>query len=183
MPRRRKSAAPLSTTDVLLGRISSLEEQVKILRQAKASSIQTLDTVNYNDPAQGELVIDWPTGCIMYYHINEWHPVDGDCMETLKGKIVATSSGDTTVIAGVANKQIRVIAFDFLSSIKVDVKFKSGATDISGVYAVPKTGGKVNPANHSGWMQCGTGQALVINLSVASVLGGVITYVLKDPPV
>lgn len=180
MPRRREATAPQTATDVLLRRINDLENQVKNIQQAKASHVQTIDVLNYNDPSQGELVIDY-RGCMYYYHLNEWNELWGDCMETLKAKIVATGSGDTTIISAVADKFIRVIALDLLTSARVDIKFKSGSTDLSGVYSLPKNGGKVNPENRSGWMDCAENEAFIINLSGTAVVGGVIDYVLEDP--
>lgn len=101
-------------------------------------------------------------------------------LDTTKIPLVATASGDTTVVAAVTGYKIRVIAYDFLVSANVDVKFKSGSTDITGLYSVPVRGGKVDNENESGWFETAASEALKINLSAAVTLGGTLTYILVE---
>lgn len=72
MPRRRKSVAPLDSSQVLTDRMDVLEKVLRTMQQAQAASVQVVDTENFNDPVEGMTVVDWPTGRFCYYHDNKW---------------------------------------------------------------------------------------------------------------
>lgn len=74
MPRniQRHKVAPQSVEAVLNERIESNSAAIRILQQAKISSLQVVDIENFNDPAEGVTVINWPTSQICFYHNNEW---------------------------------------------------------------------------------------------------------------
>jgi len=60
MPLRRKTVAPQTENAVLAERVSKLEKELRTIRQAGPTTIQTVDTAKYLDPAQGEVFLNWP---------------------------------------------------------------------------------------------------------------------------
>lgn len=89
--------------------------------------------------------------------------------------IILGNSG--TVVAGVAGKRIRVFGMATVALAAVGVKLQSNATDISGVLSLAANGGVV--WGHSGtvpWCETAVGEALNINMTLATTLGGVLIY-------
>ncbi len=90
--------------------------------------------------------------------------------------ISAASSGNNTVVAAVTGKKIRVLRFHYKSGGTVNAKFTDGTNDLTGLFA--ETAGS---ANGAGWcpvgvFETGVGAALILNLSAAVGLAGVLTY-------
>lgn len=101
---------------------------------------------------------------------------------------VATS-GDNTLIAGVANKRIRFHGGMFHAASTVSLYMKSSGSSrvlygdstnkvSSGGASDP--GGFAIPFNPVGWFTCDAGDDLEINLSGAIVVSGVAIYTLVD---
>lgn len=94
------------------------------------------------------------------------------------------TSGDNTLVSGVANKKIRVLSMMLISAGTVNLYFRSNAagTVIFGgsankINLVANTG-FVLPYNPHGWMEVTTdGHALVANLSAAIAVSGGMTYI------
>lgn len=91
--------------------------------------------------------------------------------------ISVSSAGDNTIVAAVASNVIRVISFLISSSGVVNVKWKSAATDKTGLIYLDTKGGAVGPYNPDGHFQTGVNEALILNLSAAVAVGGVLSYV------
>jgi hypothetical protein len=94
-------------------------------------------------------------------------------------KIVASSSGATTIVAAVTSKKIRVVALQVIANAAVNVKWQSHVTptDLTGLAYLAANGGYVLPYNPVGWCETVSGEALDINLSGAIAVGGFLTYV------
>lgn len=95
-------------------------------------------------------------------------------------KIVASSSGATTIVAAVTSKKIRVLAWDVVVNAAVNFKWQSHVTptDLTGLYYNAGQGGGVARAFIPvGYFETIAGEALDINLSGAVAVGGVLTYV------
>lgn len=93
--------------------------------------------------------------------------------------ITAASSGDNTVIAGVAGKKIYVFAWNISFSGTVNAKFTDGAagTLVSGLYYGIVNAGGGNAVTPPYYLWSGTaGNALVLNLSAAVAVGGSVSY-------
>jgi hypothetical protein len=90
--------------------------------------------------------------------------------------VVASSSGNTAVVAAVSGKRIVVVAHKILANAAVNVKWQSASTDITGLSYLAANGGEVLPYNPAGWFRTTAGEALNINLSGAVAVGGHITY-------
>jgi hypothetical protein len=89
--------------------------------------------------------------------------------------IILSSSG--TVITGVAGKKIRVMALAVVSLAAVGIKLQSNTTDITGVLSLAANGGIVwNAGGRTAWCETAAGEALNINISAGTTLGGVIVY-------
>lgn len=96
--------------------------------------------------------------------------------------IVASASGNTTVVAAVAGKAIRVLGYTLVSDAAVSVKFAQAGTsnvDLTGVMALSANGGAAPNDGGGGWglMQTAKGHALALNLSANAGVGGHLTYI------
>ena len=89
--------------------------------------------------------------------------------------INATTSGDTQVVAAVSNRRIVVVAYAVVASATVNIRFRSGTTDITGSMRVVEGGG-IAHAYDAGLFQTAVGQALNINLSANATVGGYVVY-------
>jgi hypothetical protein len=90
-------------------------------------------------------------------------------------QINATSSGDTQVVAAVSGRRIVVVAYAVVASATVNIRFRSGTTDITGSMRLVEGGG-IAHAYDVGLFQTATGQALNINLSANATVGGYVVY-------
>lgn len=91
----------------------------------------------------------------------------------------ASTLGTNTVVATVSTKKIRVIQWVATTKATVDFKWQShGGTDLTGLFygsgAGGGAGGAYNPLGH---FETAAGEALDINLSVATTVGGSLVYV------
>lgn len=106
---------------------------------------------------------------------------DGTTAVTPKFAVInASSGGDNIIVAAVTGKKIRVLSYAFVSSGTVNVKWQSGATDISGLmYFIANTGisAGYNPKGH---FQTAINTNLELNLSAGIALGGHINYIEVD---
>lgn len=91
--------------------------------------------------------------------------------------ITASSSGNTTVVAAVTSKKIRVIQYLVSASAAVNVKFRSAtAGDKTGLVYLAASGGCGAAFNPVGHFETASGEALQINLSAAVAVGGHLVY-------
>jgi|SRR5882762_316219 len=107
--------------------------------------------------------------------------LNGNTALTPKFKVItASSSGATTIVALVAAKKIRVLAWDLKVNAAVNFKWQSHVTptDLTGLYYNSGQGDGVARAfSPVGYFETIAGEALDINLSGAAAVGGVLTYV------
>lgn len=92
------------------------------------------------------------------------------------GVVSLTSSGDTTVLAGVAGKKIILLGYTVVCGGATTLTWKSGAsTAISGGMPFAANGGA---APDSVWGICETayGEALVLNSTANVAVGGTVAY-------
>jgi hypothetical protein len=89
--------------------------------------------------------------------------------------INATTSGNTQVVGAVSGKRIRVIAYAVIASATVNIRFRSGSTDITGSMRVVEGGG-IAHAYDGGLFETAVNQPLNINLSTNATVGGYIVY-------
>lgn len=91
--------------------------------------------------------------------------------------LAAASSGDNTVVAAVAGKKIQVERFILVANGTVNAKWRSGTTDVSGLlYLVANSGVSAPGGGTEYWVETVAGQALVLNLSAAIAVGGIVVY-------
>ncbi len=99
--------------------------------------------------------------------------------------IEVSASGDNTIVAGVAGKHIHVLQVVIIAAAEVTVRWKSGATNLSGPMALAKNGGysaessSEYPRPIEGVLVTGQGEALVLNLGAAVSVGGHLRYFVK----
>lgn len=93
--------------------------------------------------------------------------------------ISASSSGNNTVISAVASKKIRVLRMHLSSNGAVNAKFTDGAggSDLTGLQYLTQYGGFGAAYCPVGLFETTANTALVLNLSGAVAVGGVLTYV------
>lgn len=95
--------------------------------------------------------------------------------------VSATSAGDNTLVAAVSAHCIRVVAAVLVASGGTNTAtFQSGAGGlaIGGATDFPNDAQLVLPYNPAGWCETGIGEPLVLNLSDAHAVEGMLTYVL-----
>lgn len=98
---------------------------------------------------------------------------------SIKNTFVNTSAtGATQIVAAAPGMSIRVISAAVVSTIANNVKFQSAATDISALFPLGANGGIVLSFNEHGWFQTNPGEALNINMSVATATGIQINYII-----
>lgn len=90
--------------------------------------------------------------------------------------IAASASGANTVVAAVPGCRIRVHNAQFVATGAVTVTWKSNTTALSGAQAIAANGGIVLPESNLGWFETGVGEALVMDLGGAVVVGGTLAY-------
>lgn len=97
-------------------------------------------------------------------------------------KVDVNTAGDNTLITGLPNKKIRVLAYAITSASQNFVVWKSGSTAISGQLHMAAGGnvvihmGDLWPSGGLPALECAIGENLVINLDKSFVIGGHITY-------
>ena len=93
--------------------------------------------------------------------------------------ISVSALGTSTVVATVSAKRIRVVQWIATTKAAVDFKWQShGGTDLTGLFYSAGVGGGAGGAyNPLGHFQTVSGEALDINLSVATTVGGSLVYV------
>lgn len=96
----------------------------------------------------------------------------------VKNKSIDVSSmGSNEVLAAVTGRQINVLSLAIISKLSNDIKFLSAASQIGATMPLGANGGFVLPYNPYGWFNTAEGEALNINLSVATATGVMITYI------
>ncbi len=99
--------------------------------------------------------------------------------EILRQPVDATAGTDNQLVAAVAGKRIRVLAYDVsnVGTSATNITFKSGATAIYPVIqSGANGGGRVLPFNEHGWMETAVGSALVATLGSGNAQGIFIQY-------
>ena len=93
--------------------------------------------------------------------------------------IDAATSGDNTLVAGVASKKIRVLAAFMVAAGAVNARFESGAsgTALTGQMNLTTNSGFVLPFNPIGWFETAAAALLNLELSGAVSVDGALTYV------
>lgn len=91
--------------------------------------------------------------------------------------IAASASGQSSLVALVASKKIRLLYISLMASAGVNVKFQSNSTDITGLYYLAANTGFVLPFSPIGLFETAAGQTLNINLSSATAVGGSLAYI------
>jgi len=94
--------------------------------------------------------------------------------------VAAASNGDNTIISATGGKRIRVLSGAIVASGSVNVKFTDGAggSGITGTMNFVSNSGVQIPFAPVGNFQTSSGNALVLNLSGATNVGGWLTYLL-----
>lgn len=91
---------------------------------------------------------------------------------------VAASQTDSSVIAAVTSKKIRVLAlFTITGTSATDLTFQSNATAITCLIANAANGGAVLPYNPVGWFETTAGEALKVTTGAGATTGIHVVYV------
>lgn len=94
--------------------------------------------------------------------------------------ISASSSGDNTLVAAVALKKIRVLAYNLMGAGAVNARFQSAVAGdyLTGLKYIAAAGGGIcAPFNPVGWFETDAGELLNLELSGAVAVGGELVYV------
>lgn len=95
---------------------------------------------------------------------------------------VAASSTDSTLVAAVAGKRLRVLAMVAVcGATSTDLTFTSkpagAGTAISPLFANAANGGEVLPFNGAGWFETESGEGLSVTTGAGSATGILVTYI------
>lgn len=95
---------------------------------------------------------------------------------------VAASQTDSSIVAAVAGKVIRVLAVVAVAggtatNLTFNTKPSGAGTAISPLFANGINGGEVLPFNPSGWFQTNSGEGLTVTTGAGSTTGILVTYV------
>lgn len=89
-----------------------------------------------------------------------------------------SSLGSNAVVAAPsATGRIRVLGFGMVTTLANNIKFQSAGNDISATFPLAANGGVVFPFNEHGWFETNPGEALNLNLSVATPVGLQVHYI------
>jgi hypothetical protein len=94
-----------------------------------------------------------------------------------KAVYTSSTSGDNTAIAAVAGARFRVLGVSVNAVAANLITFKSNTTAISGVMPLAAGVQMLMPYTEHGWFETAVGEALTLNQSVASAVGGQILYI------
>lgn len=103
-------------------------------------------------------------------------PVGGSIITVKRAVIDDTGGGDTTVVAAVSGKRIRVLGLAFAVGAADNVTFKSGSTALSGAIELLADSPYILPFTRFGWMETATGEALVFTVGATAGIDGHISY-------
>lgn len=91
--------------------------------------------------------------------------------------IATSANGDTTLVAAVPSRRIRVKRLALMAAGNVSVKLKDSHGDLTGLFPlVASTGFVMPPDDDEYWMQTTAGDPLILNLSGAIQVGGVVGW-------
>ena len=96
--------------------------------------------------------------------------------------ISVSSSGDSSVVVGVAGYTINVCSYVFVAGGDVSVKWRSNTTDLSGAMPLIANGGVSAPVSSPGLgplFKTASGESLQLNLSGAVLVAGHLGYFLQ----
>lgn len=97
-------------------------------------------------------------------------------------KVDISTSGDSTIVAAVADRKIRVLTYVLATDTNTKLKFKSESTDLTGPISLGAYTNIFNgntdltPGGLIGVLETQPGEALILNSSVAAAVGGHIVY-------
>lgn len=91
--------------------------------------------------------------------------------------ITPSSTGNTAILAAVANQRFKITSMFVVATLANSVKLQSATTDISALIPLADNGGFVLPFNPEGWFTTlNDNEALNFNMSVATSTAVNITY-------
>lgn len=104
--------------------------------------------------------------------------VAGVATETKFAKFGTSSSGNTSVVAAVTGKKIRVLSLTMMAGGTTAVKFTDGAggTDLTGAFPLIAQAG-LSASHLNGLFETTAATALVLNNGSAQSIQGMLTYV------
>lgn len=99
-----------------------------------------------------------------------------------RGPVVASASGNTSIVAAVSGMRILLLAYNFMANGTVNAKWRSADTDITGrAFLVEAGRGKVVPFNPRGWAVTAVGEALNLNLDASVAVEGEAVWAIVAP--
>ena len=93
--------------------------------------------------------------------------------------VINASGTNNTLVAAIATRKIRVLAYNMISQVGVNAQFQSGtgaSNLLTGVYFISSNGGLVAPYCPVGWFESSGNSLLNLKLSAAQSIGGCMTY-------
>jgi hypothetical protein len=85
--------------------------------------------------------------------------------------LTTATIGSNAVVAAKTGQRIRVLGTVIVTTLANSIDFLSASTAITGIFPLAANGGFVMPFTEHGWCETEEGEALNINLSVATSTG------------
>lgn len=85
------------------------------------------------------------------------------------------ATGNTALVAAITGKKIRVLSVIVFTTLANTIKFQSATTDISATFPLAANGNIISEVS-DGLFETAVGEALNVNLSVATATGVSVTY-------
>lgn len=92
--------------------------------------------------------------------------------------VSADALGTNELVAGVAGRRIRVVALVLVASGGANTVHLVGEVALTGEMDLASNGQLILPYQPTGWCEAGTGEPLNLELSDATLVTGMLTYVL-----
>jgi hypothetical protein len=172
----------------MLGMLARLKQRPQPQQPPQETTTTSANNTNNNTPTGDVRITNTPvpvsqagTWDVNAFQSGTWdvnisgQPINVKYSDVNYATINATGSGDTQIVPAITDKRIRVIAFCIVASGAVNVKFRSGTTDITGPMSLV-SGGGVAHAYDGGLFETAVNQPLNINLSASQQVGGYIVY-------
>lgn len=86
--------------------------------------------------------------------------------------------GDTQIVAAATGRRIRVVSLLVVTTLANSVHLRSSATPILATLPLAANGGVALPLNEYGYCETAVGEALSVNMTVATATGVQVVYCL-----
>lgn len=134
------------------------------------------DSVDEGDVGAARMTLDRKQHVVMEYESSSMRTA-GVAQTPKFAAISCSSSGNNEIVAAVTSKKIRVLNYVLVASAAVNAKWRSASNDKSGLLYMAANTGASSGFSPVGHFETVAGEALNLNLSGATAVGGHVAYI------